>query len=441
MNKNPDFDTLMRAGVEFGRQDRHKDALACFDRALSINPKDNQAWANKGHALQGLSRDSEAKTCYKRALELNPTDAHALFAKGLLHERLGELEEAAACYGKMLEMNPKNDGIWFKKGQVLLNSGNTEEALEAFRRFISVASPGNAAAVNHVKRMIADLEKAHEPDRRIDLNRDADQSDSINGIITLLKEAVPPKDVELHVRLMRAYLERGKSADSVSAFAAVVEQYPKWPQFHYDLLSRVTKLGHDATLRAAFEEALRNAPGNHILHYGYGIVQQTRRNHSAAKAEFQKAIEIAPSFAPAYLNLGISFAATGEADKALDWCEQAKDKDNTMAEAHFMLGKLYQSINPIRAVVHFDLFNDFAYPYLARSQYAAYARMHVEHGKQMLEEALPSSSGNQGGKQKNKEICPRCGKEVERLSGLRDTNHFEYFFCDLCCKEIGGTPL
>jgi hypothetical protein len=151
-------------------------------------------------------------------------------------------------------------------------------------------------------------------------------------------------------------------------------------------------------------------------------MRQIGGNQPAAKLEFQKAADLVPAFAPAYLDLGIASAITGDAERALEYFEQAKDKDNTMAEVHFMLGKMYQSINPIRAGVHFDLFIDFAYPYLAKSKYVAYARMHVEHGMRMFEEILSPEAGERSGKRQDKEACPKvwpAGREIIGSAGCK----------------------
>jgi tetratricopeptide (TPR) repeat protein len=45
---------------------RHADAIACYDRALAIDPQVAQAWTGKGNALYALGRQADAIVCYDR---------------------------------------------------------------------------------------------------------------------------------------------------------------------------------------------------------------------------------------------------------------------------------------------------------------------------------------------------------------------------------------
>ena len=53
------------------------DAVACYDKALAINPRDIMTWGNKGNALGALGRLDEARKCFERILMLDPNNAAA----------------------------------------------------------------------------------------------------------------------------------------------------------------------------------------------------------------------------------------------------------------------------------------------------------------------------------------------------------------------------
>jgi len=59
-------------GLSLEAVGKFQEALACYDRALQLNPRFAEAWHSKGAALGSLKRPQEAITCFNRALELNP---------------------------------------------------------------------------------------------------------------------------------------------------------------------------------------------------------------------------------------------------------------------------------------------------------------------------------------------------------------------------------
>jgi tetratricopeptide (TPR) repeat protein len=89
----------MNKGASLSNLGRSEEALACYDRALAINPQDAEAWSNKGNALGALGRSEEALACYDRALAINPQLAQAWSNKGVVLANDFQLyREALACF-------------------------------------------------------------------------------------------------------------------------------------------------------------------------------------------------------------------------------------------------------------------------------------------------------------------------------------------------------
>ena len=51
---------------------QHKEAIADYDKAIELNPKDAQAYNNRGVAKKMLKQYKEAIADYDKAIELNP---------------------------------------------------------------------------------------------------------------------------------------------------------------------------------------------------------------------------------------------------------------------------------------------------------------------------------------------------------------------------------
>ncbi|WP_455564309.1 tetratricopeptide repeat protein, partial [Akkermansia massiliensis] len=88
---------------------RKEEALACYSKALEINPGYGAAYYNRGNVLDDLGRKEEALACYNKALEINPHHDAALNNKGLLLSNLGKKEEALACYIQAIQINADNE--------------------------------------------------------------------------------------------------------------------------------------------------------------------------------------------------------------------------------------------------------------------------------------------------------------------------------------------
>ena len=118
----------------FGEKGDHAKAIENYNKALDLNPNDEDAWHNKGVRLGKLERYKEAIECYDRVIELNPTDEDAWYNKG---NDLGELErheEAIECYDKAIELNPIDEEPWYSKGVELERLGRKDEAEPCFQK-------------------------------------------------------------------------------------------------------------------------------------------------------------------------------------------------------------------------------------------------------------------------------------------------------------------
>jgi tetratricopeptide (TPR) repeat protein len=61
---------------------KNEEALSCFDRALTFNPRYVRALNNRGNVLNDLGRSDEAIASYDRALEIDPDYKDALMNRG-----------------------------------------------------------------------------------------------------------------------------------------------------------------------------------------------------------------------------------------------------------------------------------------------------------------------------------------------------------------------
>jgi Flp pilus assembly protein TadD len=68
--------------------------------------------------------------CYRKAIEINPNTARYHNNLGVALESLGRSEEAVACYRKAIEINSNNARYHNNLGFALSSLGRSEEAVD-----------------------------------------------------------------------------------------------------------------------------------------------------------------------------------------------------------------------------------------------------------------------------------------------------------------------
>lgn len=115
---------------------KHDEAEEAYRKALTIDPRDANAWNQLGELLEEkLNRYDEAETAYRTAIQLAP---EAVWPKNnlgaLLHYRLDRHAEAEAVYREALKLEPNSAWTWTSLGNLLSYRLNRfAEAEDAYR--------------------------------------------------------------------------------------------------------------------------------------------------------------------------------------------------------------------------------------------------------------------------------------------------------------------
>ncbi|MDD1673469.1 MAG: tetratricopeptide repeat protein [Methanomicrobiales archaeon] len=123
-----------KRGIELRKQGKIDEALACFDRVLELDPKDDAALHNKGVALRTAGRYEEALVCLDKALERDPNNQVIWFNRGFVLGKLERYEEALKAFDRVLSLNSTHGSSWYNKGKLLQKLGRVEEAEEHLKK-------------------------------------------------------------------------------------------------------------------------------------------------------------------------------------------------------------------------------------------------------------------------------------------------------------------
>ncbi|HKV77159.1 MAG TPA: serine/threonine-protein kinase [Candidatus Sulfotelmatobacter sp.] len=143
-------DAWINKGWDLWALGRSEEAMACFDKALKINPLDAWAWRCRAELLRVMARCEEAMVCVNRSLEIDPKSSPAWLCKSkILWAQLLE-REAINCVDKALELEPEDEFAWKDKGMMLIlwARGLEREATSRVDKAPEI-EPGNERAWNN----------------------------------------------------------------------------------------------------------------------------------------------------------------------------------------------------------------------------------------------------------------------------------------------------
>ncbi len=116
------------------------EAIACFEKALSRDPKHDWSWLLLGHAWSVLGRDDKAEGCFHACIALQPERFMGYYNRGLCHYRKKQYAEAAADFTKVLALEPELRKARIERGLVYVASGRYADAEADFTKELESGS-------------------------------------------------------------------------------------------------------------------------------------------------------------------------------------------------------------------------------------------------------------------------------------------------------------
>jgi len=147
---------------------RTSEALADFDKAISLDLKNVEARVNRGAVYYKLHTYPLARVDFEAAIKLNPTQPEALNNLGLIATRNKAWNEALFFFDRILNSNPGDPLALNNKGYVLIQTNALQEAKKLIERALD-AQPENGYALRNLGLY---YQKNNEPEKAlIEMNK------------------------------------------------------------------------------------------------------------------------------------------------------------------------------------------------------------------------------------------------------------------------------
>ena len=125
-------------GVVYSQMGDFEQALAQFDKAISLKEPYYKAIYNKFNLLLSNGNIDEAEALLKDVVERHPDHSDGFINLGVLAGRRGNTESALEYFDRAIAIDANDFDAYSKKGQLLVVEKRYEESLAAFNKAVEI---------------------------------------------------------------------------------------------------------------------------------------------------------------------------------------------------------------------------------------------------------------------------------------------------------------
>lgn len=231
--------TLHLAGLISIRQQKAKEAIKLFKKAIKSDPNSAQYHASLAEALAATGSFPRARSAFRRAVTLQPENINFLYGLATVHIHMRAYADAAEVLSRAIDRAPGEGGLYVQLG-VALQEENPHGAIEAYEKAIELGADAPMVYFN----LSTALAKISDYNRAITALKEVIKKDPENqrsyrnlGNIYLtcsdfqeaaeaLRRAIElnPQDGSALVDLGSALLGTGDTDEAVAIYEQIVEQ-------------------------------------------------------------------------------------------------------------------------------------------------------------------------------------------------------------------------
>lgn len=262
---SPTAEALYNRAMIWSDTGDHKAALADFERAAALDPKDPEILLSLGYEQNQLGFSDLAMRAYDAALVLKPDYAQVMVNRGIILAERKDWSGAVAAYERALKSGPDRADLHISLGEIRDEQGDQVAALDEYARALKLDPKSQTAWVNRAEVLRG-------------MGRFREAIAAYDAVLT-----VYPDDLELMVGRARVRRDKGDKAGAL----------------------------------ADLDAALKIAPASAYVRNSRGLYYWNNAENLLAIAEFDKAVAIDSKYEAAYYNRSLALLDEGRYDRAI----------------------------------------------------------------------------------------------------------------------------
>ena len=338
-------DALTAKAVQLS-DDNAAGALPLLDEAITLDDRNDVAYARLGDTYGSINESAKAITNYEKAVQINSDLADAYVPLGTAYLAAGEVAKAETASRNAERLGVTDADARNLKGMILYRQNKNAEAMEVFEAILK--TQGRNTTARYYQALVYD--RMNQPDRSIAAFRETVTTD--------------PGYAQAWFDLGVTYYNSGNYPDAVNAYTEAIKYDATNGQAHANLASTYRQLERYPEANAEYKLAEANGIKTPDLYseWGYCLGKTNEWDKSVAR------LETAQTISPTAIddnNVGWGYYNSAQADKAAKnepaaneklkkgkaSFETAVQKDPKLDAAYVNLGSTNNALGDFQAAV------------------------------------------------------------------------------------------
>lgn len=347
-------------------------ALADFDKAIRINPDDEDVREALGQMLYELKRYDEADNAYRRIIAINPTSVMGYMGLGRDAYAMGNCEEAIRQYDNVIRMYDDYSSGYAFRAESYLKLGKYLEAINDITKSLSIDNDAKAhhylfefpdnqitLVVTKLKGMAA--KNPHNAEWWYYIGQFYNSKKMYSEAIEAVRKAY---DIDAHPVFLEMIADCCRELGDFPQALEAISQAQQMRPDDLDLISsKADILGESGDVDGAIAEWTRyidKSPDFFGGYYRRGFFKDLSQQTDAAIEDYDMSIMLNPDYAYAYLGKGDMLLRKGQTEGAMDAYRRVIELDTVPGTsscamyAYLALGEKEKAVDYMERVIAND---------------------------------------------------------------------------------------
>lgn len=347
-------------------------ALADFDKAIRINPDDEDVQEALGQMLYELKRYDEADNAYRRIIAINPTSVMGYMGLGRDAYAIGAFEEAIRQYDNVIRMYDDYSSGYAFRAESYLKLGKYIEAIDDITKSLSIDNdakahhylfefPDNQTTLIVTKLKGMAVKNPHDAEWWYYVGQLYNSKKMYQEAIEAVRKAY---DIDAHPIFLEMIADCCRELGDYTQALEAISQAQQIRPDDLDLISsKADILGESGDVDGAIAEWTRyidKSPDFFGGYYRRGFFKDLYQQTDGAIEDYDMSIMLNPDYAYAYLGKGDMLLRKGQTDGAMEAYRKVIELDtvpNTSScamYAYLALGEKEKAVDFMERVIAND---------------------------------------------------------------------------------------
>ncbi|MBF0380936.1 MAG: tetratricopeptide repeat protein [Magnetococcales bacterium] len=310
---------LLQQGIRLHQVNLFDEAIAYYQKSISLQPENVVALSNLGLALQVKGRLDEAIVSFKKAILYKADYAQAHHNLGVTYGQKGEYDLAASCYQKAIDINPAIYESHNNLGITLYNQGKIKESVACYRKLLTIKHDHLEAHYN--------------------LGNSLKELGEFASAIAYFKQTltINPNYAAAYNSIGSIQQITGELEEAVASYKKALVIDDNYALAHYNLGNALKEQKQFAGAIASYQRSITIDPNYVDAHNNLGNIYKETGRYKEASSCYNRAISIKPDYAESYSNLGANFLEQCKLDEAIIKYKKAITIQPDNAKTHYNL--------------------------------------------------------------------------------------------------------